>query len=137
MGAGLRKLDGERCFYCGDALGGTADVDHYVPFSLYPRDLAHNFVMAHPKCNRSKSDTLAARMHLERWLERITRRAGALAEIGLSAGVAADPATSRRVAAWGYASAAASGGHAWLSSAKYEAIDQRYLGLFDAQATMA
>ena len=26
-----------------------------------PRDLMHNFVLAHPGCNRSKSDTLAAR----------------------------------------------------------------------------
>ncbi|MEN9315675.1 MAG: hypothetical protein RIS35_2068, partial [Pseudomonadota bacterium] len=65
----LRKIDGDKCFYCGETLR-EADVDHYVPFSLYPRDLAHNFVLAHPPCNRSKSDTLAARVHLERWLER-------------------------------------------------------------------
>jgi hypothetical protein len=41
MGEGLRRLNGERCFYCGLPLGASADVDHYVPFSLYPRDLAH------------------------------------------------------------------------------------------------
>ncbi|WP_157272221.1 HNH endonuclease [Azohydromonas aeria] len=132
IGAGLRKLDGERCFYCGLALGTAADVDHYVPFSLYPRDLAHNFVLAHPACNRSKADSLAGRDHLERWLQRVVQQADALSEIGLSAGIAADAATSHRVAAWSYASAAASGGHAWLARSLYEAIDQQHVELLTA-----
>jgi len=41
------------------------DVDHFIPYPLYPKDLAHNFVLAHPACNRSTSDVLAARSHLE------------------------------------------------------------------------
>jgi 5-methylcytosine-specific restriction endonuclease McrA len=134
LGAGLRKLDGERCFYCGLALGVAADVDHYVPFSLYPRDLAHNFVLAHPTCNRSKSDSLAGRAHLERWLQRLVKQADALSQIALDAGVAADAATSQRVAAWGYTSAASSGGHAWLAQSRYESIDQGYVGLFATAA---
>lgn len=73
IAAGLRKLEGNHCFYCGGKVH-DADVDHFVPFSLYPRDLAHNFVLAHPSCNRSKSDALAARPHLERWLERLGLR---------------------------------------------------------------
>jgi 5-methylcytosine-specific restriction endonuclease McrA len=129
MGEGLRKLDGGKCFYCGNSLN-SCDVDHYVPFSLYPRDLAHNFVLAHPTCNRSKSDTLAARPHLERWLERIVRQADALSEIRLLAGLATDARTSQRVAAWGYTSSFAHDGHAWLSPSTYEPIDQQYLGLF-------
>lgn len=128
MGEGLRKLDGARCFYCCAALD-SCDVDHYVPFSIYPRDIAHNFVLAHPRCNRSKSDTLAGRPHLERWLERLVRRADALSEIGLTAGIATDAATSRRVAAWGYGNASASGGTAWMSPAVYESIDGHYLNL--------
>ena len=86
---GLRKLDGDRCFYCGHQVS-EADVDHYVSFSLYPRDLAHNFVLAHYQCNRSKSDTLAARSHLEHWLERLELCSDDLAEIGLKAGISAD-----------------------------------------------
>lgn len=129
MGEGLRKLDGGRCFYCGNAIG-SCDVDHYVPFSLCHRDLAHNFVLAHPACNRSKSDTLAGRPHLERWLERMVRQADALSEIGLSAGIPADVAISKCVAAWGYTNARGSGGHAWLSPARYESIDDQYLMLF-------
>jgi hypothetical protein len=40
LGAQLRKLDGPKCFYCGEGLA-TADVDHFIPFSQYPRDLAN------------------------------------------------------------------------------------------------
>lgn len=129
MGEGLRKIDGGRCFYCQQSLQ-SADVDHYMPFSLYPRDLAHNFVLAHPGCNRSKSDTLAARPHLERWLERTGKSGDMLAEVGIAAGIVADVGTSRRVAEWGYANAHACGGHAWVTPAAYEAVDERYLTLF-------
>jgi 5-methylcytosine-specific restriction endonuclease McrA len=128
VGAQLRKLDGARCFYCGCGLT-EADVDHFVPFSLYPRDQAHNLVLAHPTCNRSKSDTLAAKPHLERWLERLVTRADALAEIGALAGVVSDRATAHRVAAWGYAGANATGGRAWLSASSYEPVSPDYLSL--------
>ena len=84
-----------------------ADVDHFVPFSQYPRDLAHNFVLAHPSCNRSKSDSLAAGPHLEKWLERIVQRGDSLAEIGMTAGMVADAQVSRQIAAWGYTKSSA------------------------------
>jgi hypothetical protein len=129
MAAGLRKLDGPSCFYCAGTLT-AGDVDHFVPFSQYPRDLAHNFVLAHPSCNRSKSATLAARPHLERWLERLELRSDALAEIGQAAGLVVDAQVSRQIAAWGYMSAIASGGSAWLAAARYEPIDKSYSGCF-------
>jgi 5-methylcytosine-specific restriction endonuclease McrA len=129
MGQGLRKLEGNRCFYCAQALT-EADVDHFIAFSQYPRDLAHNFVLAHPTCNRSKSDTLAGGPHLERWLERIGRHADALHEIGMAAGMLADAQVSRKIAAWGYTTAIARGGSAWLAPGRYEAIDQRYSAYF-------
>ena len=131
---GLRKLDGNSCFYCGHQVT-EAEVDHYVPFSLYPRDLAHNFVLAHSKCNRSKSDTLAARRHLERWLERLELRSDALAEIGLDAGISADATTSRKVAAWGYASASQAGASAWLHATQYETVIPEYIALFNNDAS--
>jgi hypothetical protein len=43
---GLRKIS-NKCFYCGNSVK-EADVDHFIPHSLYPRDLAHNFVLADP-----------------------------------------------------------------------------------------
>ena len=129
MGEGLRQLDGPKCFYCEHSLT-AADVDHFVPFSQYPRDLAHNFVLAHPSCNRSKSDTLAASPHLERWLERLVRQSDSITEIGLSAGMIADAKVSRQIASWGYTSALLNGAKAWISAAKYEAIDERYRNYF-------
>jgi hypothetical protein len=131
IGQGLRKLDGDRCFYCGHLLADL-DVDHFIPFSLYPRDLAHNFVLAHPACNRSKSDTLAAHCHLERWLERVVTCGDSLLEIGAAAGIVGDQATVRRIAKWGYANACAANGHAWLSPAKYEPISPDYITLLSA-----
>jgi hypothetical protein len=35
-------------------------VNHFVPWSRYPRDLAHNLVLAHGGCNSRKSDLLGA-----------------------------------------------------------------------------
>ena len=132
MADGLRKLDGPGCFYCAGTLI-AGDVDHFVPFSRYPRDLAHNFVLAHPSCNQSKSATLAARPHLERWLERLERRSDDIAEIGQAAGLVIDAQVSRQIAAWGYTSAIASGGSAWLAAAKYEPVDESYSGCFVRQ----
>jgi len=129
MGAGLRKLDGAKCFYCGHNLT-SADVDHYIPFAQYPRDLAHNFVLAHPACNRSKSDTLAALPHLQRWLERLTSKSDALAEIGGEAGFVTEPLVAHQVGAWAYLSAIASGSNAWLSANSYSPIDDRYADCF-------
>lgn len=129
LSSGLRKLDGARCFYCGDGLH-EADVDHFIPFSQYPRDLAHNFVLAHPGCNRSKSDTLAARAHLERWILRLDASHDQLAQIGHDAGIVVDARAAKRVASWGYASGHAAGGHAWRSPNQYEVIDASYPACF-------
>ncbi|GAB2914789.1 HNH endonuclease signature motif containing protein [Paraburkholderia jirisanensis] len=131
VGTQLRKLDGPQCFYCGLSVV-EVDVDHFVPFSLYPRDQAHNFVLAHPVCNRSKSNTLAGRPHLERWIERLIKRAGDLTEIGALAGMASDEMTARKVAVWGYTDASVTGARAWLSASSYESVTSDHLSLFEA-----
>jgi 5-methylcytosine-specific restriction endonuclease McrA len=129
LGEGLRRLDGAKCFYC--ALGmASVDVDHFIPFAQYPRDVANNFVLAHPACNRSKSDMLAAKRHLVRWLARLTESADDLSEIGFRAGMIVDAAVSRSVASWGCSSAATSGAQAWVSPNSFEAIDSKYINLF-------
>ncbi len=126
IGAGLRQLTGSRCFYCGGRVH-EADVDHFVPFSLYPRDLIHNFVLAHPACNRSKSDTLAALMHVENWRGYIDRHDDDLREIALTVGRPADLAGSLAVARWGYGNALSGGAQAWLRSGQYTPVTQEYL----------
>jgi 5-methylcytosine-specific restriction endonuclease McrA len=126
IATGLRHLTGGRCFYCGSQVH-DADVDHFIPFVLYPRDLMHNFVLTHPACNRSKSDTLAALPHVEHWMEHITRHDDALRDIGEAAGRIADLSSSRAVARWGYANAMTGGSQAWLRARTYEPVDADYL----------
>ncbi len=126
IGAGLRRVVDSRCFYCGGRVH-DADVDHFVPFSLYPRDLIHNFVLAHPACNRSKSDTLAALAHVENWRAYIDRHDDDLREIALAVGRPADLAGSLAVARWGYGNALSGGAQAWLRSAQYTPVTQEYL----------
>jgi len=128
IGAGLRRLSNSRCFYCGERVG-DADVDHFVPFSLYPRDLMHNFVLAHPACNRSKSDTLAALPHLERWREFIDHRDDDLREIGATVGRPADLSGSLAVARWGYGNGLNGGAQAWLRSKEYCPVTSEYLAV--------
>ena len=63
----LRDVQQGRCFYCARPVaGGSENVDHFVPWSRYPVDLAHNFVLTDAFCDDSKSDLLASVDHLER-----------------------------------------------------------------------
>ncbi len=64
----LMEIQEGRCFYCERRLGGAPHVDHFVPWSRYPVDLGHNFVVAHESCNVAKADHLAAERHLRRWV---------------------------------------------------------------------
>jgi len=129
ISAGLRKIR-STCHYC-DGTVKEADVDHFIPHSLYPRDLMHNFVLAHPSCNRSKSDTLAAKPHLMRWLEFIDTHDYDLKEIGFEAGIKSDAPTTISVSRWGYSNALSSGGQAWIKAAQYEPIESTYMGLWE------
>ena len=87
----------------------------------------HNFVLTHPTCNRSKSDTLAAKMHLERWREYVDRHDADLAEIGTKAGRVVDRESSLAVARWGYGNAVSSGAQAWVKAGVYEPVSAGYM----------
>jgi hypothetical protein len=72
VGLLLREVQAGKCFYCqGWLQGSRADVDHFVPWSRYPVDLGHNFVLAHRACNAKKSDRLPAIDHLEHWVHTV------------------------------------------------------------------
>jgi hypothetical protein len=111
----LVDLQRGRCFYCGHDLARMGDVDHFVPWSRYPVDLGHNFVLAHATCNGAKGSMLAAEEHLGRWTERNRT-------FGLMIGKACDDArimhdlgASLQIASWAYEQTAAAGGVLWLS----------------------
>jgi 5-methylcytosine-specific restriction endonuclease McrA len=132
FGRHLRRLVGTTCFYCGGSLASKADVDHFLPFAMYPRDLGHNFVLAHATCNRSKSDTLAAYEHLARWLERNDRLSAEIAEISEECGVVHDEASTRAIGRWGYRTSYEAHGVAWVEKGSYERIGRRHLSLLES-----
>ncbi len=64
----LEHFQEGECFYCHRRLGAEGGhVDHFVPWSRYPVDLGHNFVLVHAGCNERKSDRLPALEHLRAW----------------------------------------------------------------------
>ena len=65
----LYDIQKGRCFYTNQPLHGTGEVDHFIPWSRYPSDLGHNFVLASTTANRHKSNHIAAEEHLERWTQ--------------------------------------------------------------------
>lgn len=129
LGRELRKLDGGDCFYCGGAMTEHA-VDHFIPFATYPRDLGHNFVLAHAQCNGRKSASLAGRRHLDHWLERLTRRGPAIVEISAAVGLPYDEAATRAIARSSYESTRDVRGLAWVKDKQYEPVDDGFLAAF-------
>jgi 5-methylcytosine-specific restriction endonuclease McrA len=117
----LKALYGCKCFYCNKATT-ELEVDHFIPFSLYPRDLMHNFVLACPSCNRSKSDSLAARIHLDKWNQSATKNSEAIVKIGERAGVMSNLETSIAIAKWGYGAASKNNSVFWAKLGSYQAI---------------
>jgi hypothetical protein len=123
----LNKMQSGKCFYCGKTISKAGDVDHFIPWSKYPRDMAHNFVLAHAECNRRKSDMLAAERHLNNWLERNSRIGGEIA--GEMKGFLADMGCSIRVAFWAYEQGVATASHGWIEGRQTEPLTRDCLKL--------
>lgn len=111
---GLSNLQEGACFYCSKAMREAVAVDHFIPWSRYPRDLGHNLVLVHASCNQHKRDMLAAPAHLERWIDRNTNDARRLQEIFESARFVSDADASMSVAEWSYDNAERAGALVWV-----------------------
>jgi 5-methylcytosine-specific restriction endonuclease McrA len=109
----LKEPQNGNCFYCNRGLGDSIQVDHFIPWSRYPVDLGHNFVLAHATCNNGKSDHLAAEDHLAHWVDFTDTHGEELASEFTSEDLFHDLNTSRHVAAWAYDQLAEVGGKAW------------------------
>lgn len=94
----LEEVQGNRCFYCANAISSTAAIDHFLPWSRYPRDLGHNFVLVHADCNQQKRDHLASCEHLANWCRRNDEHRELLAQRFDASGLPHDWPTLRRVA---------------------------------------
>ena len=115
----LRELQHGRCFYCQRNLPSKADVDHFIPWSRYPRDLAHNLVLAHGACNSRKSDLLGGEPYLARWVEFVSDHDSDLLKVGTEAGLLVDRAASVAVAEWSYGHAERVQAEVWLGGTDY------------------
>ena len=109
----LEDVQAGRCFYCEKAMRKPGHVDHFVPWSKYPLDLGHNFVVAHQSCNSEKADHLAAADFLEVWANRNRHHREQLAAKFSERGVLHDLPTSVRIADWAYGQAFEAGGLTW------------------------
>lgn len=129
----LSQMQDRRCFYCQGKLHSQTEVDHFVPWSRYPRDTAHNFVLAHRGCNNDKRDMLAAKGHLERWLARNDSLGRELGEQMQEQGFVSNLGSTVEVAKWAYGEAHRMHGFAWIETRRQtERVDQEYVALFSA-----
>ena len=79
----LAQLQDRRCFYCGERLQRSSEVDHFLAWSRCGASSVENLVVAHDRCNNSKSDYLVAARHLEHWTTRLVEQAMDLEQIAL------------------------------------------------------
>lgn len=129
----LREVQAGRCFYCQRHLAaGAAHVDHFVPWSRYPVDLGHNFVLAHPACNGSKSDRLAAGEHLSRWTGLIQAEGSRLKAEFDRRQVFNDLAVSLSITRWAYTQALLARGLTWLGGDRLLRMEAEWLQPLDA-----
>ncbi|HEY1602810.1 MAG TPA: HNH endonuclease, partial [Pirellulales bacterium] len=111
----LEDLQHGRCFYCSSPLRrGASQVDHFIPWSRYPVDLGHNFVLAHDSCNAAKADHVASTEHLASWRERNDEFGPQLGFACEERQMVANLTASVKVAEWTYGQVANANGLTWL-----------------------
>ena len=100
----LVDLQDCKCFYCNKPMRkGNYAVDHFIPWSIYPSDTGHNFVLADSSCNSKKSNLLASDEFLYKWRERNEERDLIIVDRISVLGFLTDKERSHKVAEWAYA----------------------------------
>lgn len=118
----LKEIQSGNCFYCRDRIPGAGDVDHFIPWVKYPVDLGHNFVLAHPKCNRHKRDYLAAEHHLQNWFERNEKFYDDLSQFFDEKGIISNLSASNQITYWAYEQATNAKAHVWVQGKETKPI---------------
>ena len=127
---GLRDIQRNRCFYCDRALSEAIEVDHFIPWSRYPRDLGHNFVLADRTCNQHKAEMLAATAHLERWVLRNQREDRQLRQVFADAPFFLDADASFSVTEWAYEQADRARSLVWVRGRETSHLSGEWRRLF-------
>lgn len=125
----LQELQHGQCFYCDGELRGRGEVDHFIPWSRYPLDLGHNFVLAHRTCNADKSNHLAAERHLRAWVQRNQEQDAVLRGFFGENRLPADLSSSESAARWAYSQTASISGLVWLRSDELTQLGEEWRGL--------
>jgi 5-methylcytosine-specific restriction endonuclease McrA len=126
----LVEVQAGLCFYCLRPVHKESDVDHFIPWTRYPVDFGHNFVLAHASCNRRKRDYLAAEEHLERWLRRNGDWNGPLMEHFRARNLPASLSNSTQIAQWAYGQAELAQAHLWVKDDEVRPIGPGWRRLF-------
>ena len=102
----LVELQDCKCFYCNKPMRkGNYAVDHFIPWSMYPSDTGHNFVLADSSCNSKKSNLLASYEFLHKWYERNEEQDLIIVDRISVLGFLTDKERSHKVAEWAYSQA--------------------------------
>ena len=126
----LREVQGGQCFYCNGGLKEmSAHVDHFIPWSRYPVDLGHNFVLAHQTCNNNKSDRLAALEHLDRWANLLESNGKTLTEQFNQKNILNYLNTSIRITGWAYRQTLEAGGRTWIKGNELQPLTAEWENL--------
>jgi hypothetical protein len=126
----LIKLQGGRCFYCVREVRNGGAVDHFVPWSRYPVDLGHNFVLADENCNNAKGSLLAAENHLSQWIQRNREFGSIISKSCEDAGLPSNLPASVEIAIWAYEQTAAAGENVWLRSRETAPLAREWRSVF-------
>jgi 5-methylcytosine-specific restriction endonuclease McrA len=127
-------LDVQRgvCLYCRKPLAGQVQVDHFVPWSRYPADLGHNYVLAHDRCNSAKSDFLAAENHLAEWIERNQEHQSELQARLHEASLPCDLSATVQIAKWVYQQTEMANGQVWVEDKTLRHLSSKWARCFAA-----
>lgn len=100
----LVELQDCKYFYCNKSIKkGNYAVDHFIPWSMYPSDTGHNFVLSDSSCNSKKSNLLASDEFLHKWQERNEEQDLIIVDRISVLGFLTDKERSHKVAEWAYA----------------------------------
>lgn len=122
----LRELQKDTCFYCFRPIQRGLLVDHVVPWSRYPVDLAHNFVLVDSACNVQKSDFLPDVPFLERWVRRNNDHGSDLARGFARIHASNDLRVSVQITAWAYEHVERTHGRVWAGGKNYRPLDRSW-----------
>jgi hypothetical protein len=73
---------------------------------------------------------LAAKQHLENWMERIQRRGGEMGDLLSKSGFVSDVECSIQIARWAYQQTVSIGGMGWVMKGKTEPLLDSCLAVF-------